>query len=211
VHPDDFINIAEETGLIIPIGTWMLEEACRTICAWNKLPSPPAPYLSVNVGVRQFQQKNFISEIRRVILINGVEPQQLELELTESVLIQDLDDGKRKLFELKEMGIRLAIDDFGTGYSSLKCLKNLPINVLKIDQFFINDLTMGGNDEAIVETIITLAKKLNLWVVAEGVILEKQYDYLQLIGCDSYQGSYYSRPLPGEKLLALIEKTKSEA
>lgn len=205
IYPDDFIKISEETGLIIPIGTWVLEEACRTICAWNKLPSPPAPCLSINLSVRQFQQKNFISEIRRVMLQNGVQPQQLELELTESVLIHDLEDSKRKLFELRDMGVRLAIDDFGTGYSSLQYLKNLPIDVLKIDQFFINDLTMGGNDEAIVQTIITLAKNLNLWVVAEGVVSKKQYDYLKLIDCDSYQGYYYSKPVPGNQLLALME------
>ncbi|MFQ3235190.1 MAG: diguanylate cyclase (GGDEF)-like protein/PAS domain S-box-containing protein [Paraglaciecola sp.] len=204
VYPNDFIKISEETGLIIPIGTWVLEEACRTISAWNKLSSPPSPYLSVNVSVRQFQQKHFISEIRRLILAYNVEPQQLELELTESVLIHDLKYSKKKLFELKEMGIRLAIDDFGTGYSSLKYLKNLPIDVLKIDQFFINDLTMGGNDEAIVQTIITLAKNLNLWVVAEGVVSKNQYDYLKLIGCDSYQGYYYSKPVPGDELLVLI-------
>jgi diguanylate cyclase (GGDEF)-like protein/PAS domain S-box-containing protein len=205
VYPDDFIKISEETGLIIPIGTWVLEEACRTIGAWNKLPYPPSPYLSVNMSVRQFQQKNFISEISRVMLKNGVQPQQLELELTESVLIHDLEDSKRKLFELKEMGVRLAIDDFGTGYSSLQYLKNLPIDVLKIDQFFINDLTMGGNDEAIVQTIITLAKNLNLWVIAEGVVSKKQHDYLKSIGCDSYQGYYYSKPVPGDELLGLIE------
>jgi diguanylate cyclase (GGDEF)-like protein/PAS domain S-box-containing protein len=205
VQPNDFIQISEETGLIIPIGTWVLEEACRTIDAWNKLPSPPAPYLSINMSVRQFQQKNFTSEIRRVMLKNGVKPQQLELEITESVLIHNLEDSKRKLFELKDMGVRLAIDDFGTGYSSLQYLKNLPIDVLKIDQFFINDLTMGANDEAIVQTIITLAKNLNLWVVAEGVVSKKQYDYLKLIGCDSYQGYYYSKPVPGDELLDLIE------
>ncbi|MFT6899292.1 MAG: diguanylate cyclase (GGDEF)-like protein/PAS domain S-box-containing protein [Paraglaciecola sp.] len=205
ICPDEFIKIAEETGLIIPIGTWVLEEACRTICAWNKLPTPPAPYLSVNMSVRQFQQKNFISEIRRMMLKNGVKPRQLELELTESVLIHDLEDSKTKLFQLKDMGVRLAIDDFGTGYSSLQYLKNLPIDVLKIDQYFINDLTMGSNDEAIVQTIITLAKNLNLWVVAEGVVSKKQYDYLKKIGCDSYQGYYYSKPVPGNELLGLIE------
>lgn len=203
ISPNHFINISEETGLIVPIGTWVLEEAGRTIAAWNKLPSLPAPCLSINVSVRQFQQKNFVSEVSRVMLSNNIQAQQLELELTESVLIHDLDNSKRKLFALKKMGVRLAIDDFGTGYSSLKYLKDLPLDVLKIDQYFIDDISKDSGDEAIVQTIIALAKNLKLWVVAEGVTSQTQYDYLKQQGCDSYQGYYYSHAVTADELLKL--------
>ena len=205
VCPDDFITISEESGLIVPIGTWVLEEAGRQISSWSKLKQQLIPYISVNMSVRQFQQKNFISEIQRIILNYNIQPQQLELELTESILIHNLEDTKRKLFELKEMGIRLAIDDFGTGYSSLQYLKNLPIDVLKIDQSFINDISLDVNDRAIVQTIISLAKNLNLWVVAEGVVNQKQYDFLKQRECDSYQGYYYSKPMPMDELLTVIQ------
>lgn len=208
MSPDGFITISEESGLIVPIGTWVLEEACRQIASWNKLKSQPSPYLSVNMSVRQFQQKNLVPVIQRIMLTNNIQPQQLELELTESILIHNLDDTKRKLFELKAMGIRLAIDDFGTGYSSLQYLKNLPIDVLKIDQSFINDIILSVNDWAIVQTIISLAKNLNLWVVAEGVVNQKQYDFLKQKDCDSYQGYYYSEPILMDELLTLIQHNK---
>jgi diguanylate cyclase (GGDEF)-like protein/PAS domain S-box-containing protein len=204
VCPDDFIMISEESGLIVPIGTWVLEEAGRQISSFNKLKNRPFPFISVNMSVRQFQQRNFISEIQRIVSTYNIQPQQLELELTESLLIHNLDDTKRKLFQLKKMGIRLAIDDFGTGYSSLQYLKNLPIDVLKIDQSFINDISIDVNDRAIVQTIISLAKNLNLWVVAEGVVDQKQYDFLKQRDCDSYQGYYYCKPMPMAELLAFV-------
>lgn len=209
VFPDDFITISEESGLIVPIGTWVLEEACRQIAHWNQLDSRPTPYLSVNMSVRQFQQKNFMNEIQRIILNNNIQPQQLELELTESVLIHNLDETKRKLFELKEMGIRLAIDDFGTGYSSLQYLKNLPIDILKIDQSFIKDIDIDTHNKAIVQTIISLAKNLNLKVVAEGVVTQQQYDFLKKEGCDSYQGYYFSKAVPIDELHTIITQKES--
>ncbi|SIS44498.1 bifunctional diguanylate cyclase/phosphodiesterase [Neptunomonas antarctica] len=206
VTPDEFIAISEETGLIVPIGTWVLEQACRQISDWNKLSTPPTPYLSVNMSIRQFQQKNFISEMERILLKYNIKPQQLELELTESLLIHNLTETQNKLFTLKDMGVRLAIDDFGTGYSSLQYLKSLPLDVLKIDQSFIQDIGIDHNNEAIVQTIISLANNLDLWVVAEGVVTQRQYDFLKLKGCGSYQGYYYSKPIKEHELLEVIKK-----
>ncbi|MBL7005325.1 MAG: EAL domain-containing protein [Gammaproteobacteria bacterium] len=208
VSPAKFIPVAEESGLIVPIGTWVLEQACRQLEVWNTTFNSPIQKLAINMSARQFQQKNFLSEIKRILSRFNIKPQQLELELTESILIQDLKETLLKLKKLKKMGFSLAIDDFGTGYSSLEYLKCLPIDVLKIDQSFVRDIGSDSNDDAIVQTIISLANNLDLCALAEGVETPQQLDFLKQNECDCYQGYYFSKPLKADKFWQLFNKNK---
>ncbi len=173
--PASFMDIADETRLIIPIGTWVLEQVCRQIATWNDS-SVPIDYIAVNISSHQFHEKNFIAEIERIISQNKIRPQQLELEVTENILIQDLNETNKKLQYLKAMGVRIAIDDFGTGYSSLQYIKLLPLDMIKIDQSFVRDIGTDSNDEVIITAIIGLAKNLDLTVLAEGVETQQQLD-----------------------------------
>ncbi len=204
--PEDFLPAAQETGQILQISLWVIEDVCRQIAAWNKLKKPPLQYVAINIDSRQFLQKNFVANIENIINENNINPQQLELELTEDILIYDLNETNHKLMDLKakSLGIRLAIDDFGTGYSSLQYLKHLPIDMIKIDQSFVKDIGIHKHDEAIVLTVIALAKALGIKVLAEGVESQQQLDYLTQHDCDMFQGYLYSEALPADAFIQKI-------
>jgi len=194
VSPGEFIGMAEQTGLILPIGQWVLRSACRQLVAWSAQPATRKLSLAVNVSARQFRQADFVSQVQAVLDETGVDPQHLKLELTESVLISDVEDAIRKMGLLRERGVRFALDDFGTGYSSLSYLKRLPLDQLKIDQSFVRDVLTDPNDAAIVRTILALAQSMDLQAVAEGVETEGQRQFLLDNGCTVFQGYLFGRP-----------------
>ncbi len=196
VLPGEFITLAEQSGLILPIGQWVLRSACRQLVAWADQPATRKLSLAVNVSARQFRQADFVSQVQAVLDETGVDPQYLKLELTESVLISDVEDAIRKMGALRERGVRFALDDFGTGYSSLSYLKRLPLDQLKIDQSFVRDVLTDPNDAAIVRTILALAQSMDLQAVAEGVETEGQRQFLLDSGCAVFQGYLFGRPGP---------------
>jgi diguanylate cyclase (GGDEF)-like protein/PAS domain S-box-containing protein len=203
--PSDFITLSEETGLIVPIGMWVLEEACRQVHAWQSAyETDPPLVLSVNLSARQFQQPSLVSDIAWLLQQTGLRPDCLKLEITESVVMHDAPATLARLYALKELGVKLAIDDFGTGYSSLSYLKRFPIDVLKIDQGFVRGLGGDADDTAIVRAIITVAKNLNLSVTAEGIETAEQVTLLRELGCDRGQGYYFARPLAADPLASLF-------
>ncbi len=197
VSPGDFIPLAEETGLIIPIGEWVLRTACAQHTLWNKKGFNPG-VMSVNLSARQFQEQNLLEVVSEIIKKTGIDPFCLELELTESYLMRKPEDSIKTLNALKELGITLSIDDFGTGYSSLSYLKRLPIDILKIDQSFVQDVTSNPDDVELVLAITTLAHNLRLKVIAEGVETKEQLDFLKSIKCDEWQGYFFSKPVNPE-------------
>jgi diguanylate cyclase (GGDEF)-like protein len=197
ISPAEFIPLAEDTGLIVPIGAWVLRAACARAKSWRDAGHGEVP-VAVNLSARQFREPNLPATIAQILSETGLGPQDLELELTESSIIQNAEAAVRYLGELRETGIRVAVDDFGTGYSSLGYLKRLPIDMLKIDQSFVRDVTTDADDAALVMAIITLAHNLRLKVVAEGVETEEQLRFLSLLHCDEWQGYLCSKPLPAE-------------
>ncbi|WP_006460066.1 EAL domain-containing protein [Thiomicrospira aerophila] len=198
ISPADFIPVAEETGLIIPIGDWVLEQACQTLQQFQQNKDTQHLNLSVNVSVKQFRQADFVPKIIAKINHYNIDSSKLELEITESMLMDNLEDTVTKMKELKTIGLAFSLDDFGTGYSSLSYLKNLPLSTLKVDKSFVRDMLIDKEDAAIVETIIALAKTLKLQVIAEGVEQIEQVDTLKKLGCDLFQGFLYSKPQPLE-------------
>ena len=196
VSPAEFIPLAEETGLILPIGAWVLETACQQLAAWADQPAMAHLSIAVNVSARQFRESNFVSQTLATLERTGANPQRLKLELTESVLIADAEDVIVKMNALKGIGIGFAIDDFGTGYSSLSYIKRLPLERLKIDQSFVRNILMDANDAAISRAVIAMATSMGLGVMAEGVETEAQRDFLSSLGCHTYQGYLFSKPLP---------------
>jgi diguanylate cyclase (GGDEF)-like protein/PAS domain S-box-containing protein len=203
--PSDFIPIAEETGFIIPIGRWVLEEACRQARAWQEQHPSDAPLvICVNLSARQFQRSNLAQEVAEVLRDTGLEQRYLELEITESVVMEDARSTISTLWELKDLGVGLMIDDFGTGYSSLSYLKRFPIDRLKIDRSFVDRLRKDPEDAVIVSAIITLAHTLGMRVIAEGVDSAEQLAQLRGLGCDLAQGNYFSEPLVAEAASALV-------
>jgi len=206
VSPGEFIPVAEETGLIVPLSEWVIREACRQNRAWQLEGLPPIP-VSVNLSVRQFLQPNLTERVAAILIETNLAPEYLELEITESMTM-DVEFATATLIRLKELGLRISIDDFGTGYSSLNYLKSFPVDKLKIDRSFVRDIMTDPNDAAIVRTIITMAHHLNQTVIAEGVETEEQLAYLRTYGCDELQGYLYSPPLPPEKLQ---ERLREEA
>jgi len=205
VGPSEFIPLAEETGLIVAIGHWVLEAACRQFSAWSaQHPDRRLNYMAVNISPRQFRQPDFTVHIERVLAQTGVTPPDLVLELTEGVVIDDIAEATAKMQTLQKLGTRLSIDDFGMGYSSLSYLKRLPLDILKIDRSFVRDVAEDADNGAIVDTIIAIATRLGLQVVAEGVETAVELDVLQHKGCHFYQGYYFSRPLPAEAFAALM-------
>lgn len=207
VLPEQFVWIAEDCGLIVPMGTWVLREACQQAQAWQDLGLPPIP-MAVNISAVQIRQKDFLENLVDILEETGLAPCFLELELTETVLMQDKDGMGSVLMELKAMGVRLSIDDFGTGYSSLSYLKRFPIDTLKIDQSFMQDITDAGadsDDAAIITAVLSMAKTLNRGVIAEGVETREQLAFLLAQGCGEGQGFYFSRPVNQEEMLALLK------
>ncbi len=206
VSPNDFIRVAENSGLIIPIGEWVLATACSQARKWQDEGLPPVS-IAVNVSAVQFRQENFPQTIEKVLRETGLDPKYLELELTESLLLSNADVMFSVLQQLTAMGVRLAIDDFGTGYSSLSYLKRFPVSKLKIDGSFVRDVALDQDDAAITIAIISMAKSLNLKVVAEGVENEAQLSFLRGQGCDGIQGYHFSKPLEPSKV---EEKLRTE-
>ena len=205
VSPGVFIPIAEETGLILPVGEWVLEKACRHLAALSQCQHlPPDFSLAVNISARQFSDENFLQKVKAVIAENKVDTRQLKFELTETCLLHDIDNGRATLRALQEMGIHIELDDFGTGYSSLNLLKNLPINTLKIDQSLISGIETGNHNKAIVRAAIAMARAMSLTVIAEGVETVVQERFLVKEGCDMMQGYLYARPMPLADFMAYL-------
>jgi EAL domain-containing protein (putative c-di-GMP-specific phosphodiesterase class I) len=195
VSPGEFIPLAEETGLITTLGHWVLKAACTQLVEWARQPLFASLTVAVNVSAIQFRQPGFVDQVLAVLAVTGANPQRLKLELTESLLIVNIQDVIEKMHALKAEGVGFSLDDFGTGYSSLSYLKRLPLDQLKIDRSFVNDVLTDPNDAAIARTIVALAQSLGLTVIAEGVETEAQRDFLAGVGCLAYQGYYFSRPL----------------
>ncbi len=196
VPPSEFIPMAERTGLILPLGEWVLRQACAQLAEWSRLPETSHIKLSVNMSARQFRQPDFVAQVASVVERCGVNPARLKIELTESVLASDLDDIVAKMTQLKARGVGFSLDDFGTGYSSLSYLTRLPLDQLKIDRAFVNDLLTNANDAAVAQTVVKLGQTLGLEVIAEGVENEGQRGFLSSIGCHAFQGFLSSKPLP---------------
>ncbi|MGF2038307.1 MAG: EAL domain-containing response regulator [Nostoc sp. CmiVER01] len=195
IYPTEFIPLAESTGLIVPLGKWVLEKVCQQIKIWRDFGIYPL-VLAVNLSVIEFNQPGFIEKIVKFIDVNGLKPHYLELELTESMIMQDVNSAIATMSKLQSLGVKIAIDDFGTGYSSLIYLKNLPINTLKIDRYFIHNVANDPQKSAITKALIQMAHNLNLDVVAEGVETEAELAFLRQHNCNSMQGFLFSRPLP---------------
>ncbi|MDO8252204.1 MAG: EAL domain-containing protein [Rhodoferax sp.] len=196
VSPADFIPLAEETGLILPLGQWVLETACAQLATWAARPDTAHLSLAVNVSARQLHQCDFVAQVLAALASTGANPKKLKLELTESLLVSHVENTIAKMTALKAHGVGFSLDDFGTGYSSLSYLKRLPLDQLKIDQGFVRDILIDPNDAAIAKMVVALAESLGLTVIAEGVEIEAQRDFLARLGCHAYQGYLFSRPLP---------------
>ncbi len=206
VPPDKFISIAEETGLIISIGRWVMVEAFQQLLTLQAKGLPPTfKRLAINISPRQFAHDGFVDEVRDVLQLTGADASFLELELTEGMLVKNIDSVISKMKALKSLGFSFSIDDFGTGYSSLRYLKHLPLDQLKVDQSFVRDITWDTNSRAIVHTIIAMASHLDLALIAEGVETDEERQVLFELGCKNYQGYYFSRPVDVESLISIID------
>ncbi len=205
--PAEFIKVLEDSGLIIEVGTWILDEACRTFgeLLQEGLIDAKLFSLCVNISPRQFRQSDFVERVERSLHTHCVPSTLLKLEITEGIVIQNLEDTISKMRRLKKLGVGFAMDDFGTGYSSLTYLKRLPVDALKIDQSFVRDATFDPNDAEIIRAIVAMARSLGLAVIAEGVELPEQLEFLEGLGCHLYQGYLYSRPVPITEFKKLLE------
>ena len=206
VSPLDFIPIAEDTGLIIAIGQWVLEEACRRIKEIQDDSNSTKTFrkISVNISSKQFAEPNFASTVKQIINKSEIDPRFLELEVTEGALISNIDEAIEKMLILKELGIKFSIDDFGTGYSSLTYLKKLPIDIIKIDQSFIRNMHRDKDDKVLTHTIIQMSQNLGLGLIAEGVEKIEHLNFLKEEGCESYQGYFFSKPVPFDEFKKLL-------
>jgi EAL domain-containing protein (putative c-di-GMP-specific phosphodiesterase class I) len=203
VPPVQFISVAEECGVIVPIGRWVLREACRQTRAWLDA-GLPRVRIAVNVSTVELREKDFVAAVRAILTETGLEPRFLELELTETFLMQDAEATATVLQALKDLGVSLALDDFGTGYSSLSHLKRFPIDTLKIDKSFVRDLATDADDASIVSAVISMGGSLHMRVVAEGVETREQLTFLQEHSCPEGQGYYFSRPVVAAQLTQLL-------
>jgi diguanylate cyclase (GGDEF)-like protein/PAS domain S-box-containing protein len=206
VLPSEFIPLAEDTGAILAIGLWVLETACAQLKIWENDARTLDLQLAVNVSARQFSQPDFVAQIRRVLETSCANPTHLKLELTESVVLEDVQDSIEKMQAIQRLGVRFAMDDFGTGYSSLSSLARLPLDQLKIDGAFVRNLSKKGNDATIARTIITMGREMAMNVIAEGVETVEQRDFLESHGCQAYQGYLFSRPLPLEEFEEFLKR-----
>ena len=209
VPPTRFIPIAESNGLIVEIGEWILEQACRQVMKWSAELGVEV-MVSVNVSIRQIVKDEFLPIVNRVLRETGLPPHLLRLEVTETVLIQNTEETIKLLVNLRNLGIKIGIDDFGTGYSSLAYLHKMPVDVLKIDRSFVNYVADSEKHMAIVRTIVTLAKSLNLQVVAEGIETAEQLDVLSSMGCQMGQGFFFAKPGPADQATKMISKSWSQ-
>ncbi|WP_161492161.1 EAL domain-containing protein [Sulfurospirillum diekertiae] len=201
-----FISLAEDTGLILPIGLWVLESACAKLKQWEKHPNRQTFKMAINVSSRQFRQPNYVSEVEEVLKKSGVNPALLKFELTESLVLEDSVGSIEKMYELKKLGVTFSMDDFGTGYSSLSYLTQLPLSQLKIDKSFIDNIPGEKNNEMVTRTIIAMGEGMEINVIAEGVETQVQKEFLLANGCQFFQGYLFSRPLPDEELEAFLDE-----
>jgi len=208
LYPGNFIGIAEESGLIVPIGQWVMEEVCRQNQAWLRSGLDCVP-ISVNLSAVQFRNKSLVNSLRRLLQETGLPPELLEVELTESCIIQGSESMIETLQNLKRLGLHLSIDDFGTGYSSLSYLKRFPIDTLKIDQSFVHDIAHDENDDAIVKAIISMAHSLKMSVIAEGVETQEQFAFLEAHLCDDIQGYYFSQAVPAMRFEEMLKEPRT--
>lgn len=206
VSPLQFIPLAEETGLIIPVGLWVLQTACAQLKSWQNNTLTRDLVLAVNVSAKQFRQTDFVFQVQRALLASGAKASHLKIELTESIVLENVEDTIKKMREIKMLGVSFSMDDFGTGYSSLQYLKRLPLDQIKIDQSFVRDITTDPNDAAIVQTIIAMTEALGLNVIAEGVETEAQMEFLELRGCHAFQGYLFSKPVQLPEFETLMVK-----
>ena len=206
VSPAEFIPVAEETGLIQPIGNWVIEIACKQLAQWASQPGMAHLTVAVNVSARQFHQRDFVDRVLLTLERTGANPHRLKLELTESLLVEDVEGVIVKMNALMARGVTFSLDDFGTGYSSLSYLQRLPLNQLKIDQGFVRDILINPNDAAIAKMVVALADSLGLTVIPEGVETQAQRDFLLSLGCHNFQGYLFSRPLPIDEFEALVTR-----
>ena len=206
VMPDEFIPTAEETGFILPLGRWVLQTACRQLAAWVGM-GLQAVRVSVNVSPRQLRSVDFVDEVRQALEESGADPACLKLELTESMLVTEVQETASKMRALKAMGVRFSLDDFGTGFSSLSILQQLPLDQLKIDQSFVHRIgtTEADGDAAIIQSIITLGKSLHMRVIAEGIETRSQHDTLSKLGCDEFQGFLHGPSVPADEARMLMQ------
>jgi len=204
VSPAQFIPLAEETGLIIPIGLWVLQTACAQLAAWQNDALTRELTLAINVSAKQFHEADFVAQVQRALLESGAKPSLLKLELTESTMLENVEDTIIKMREIEKLGVSFSMDDFGTGYSSLQYLKRLPLSQIKIDQSFVRDIVSDPNDASIVQTIIAMTKTLGLNVIAEGVENEAQCQFLKLRGCQAFQGYLFSKPVPLDEFMVFL-------
>jgi EAL domain-containing protein (putative c-di-GMP-specific phosphodiesterase class I) len=206
VAPAEFIGHAEKTGMIIPIGQWVLAQAVRQLRIWRDDPRYAGIGLAVNISQKQFRQASFVPDMLRLIDEHAIDARRLDLELTETLIVQDIDDLLRKMTALVERGVRFSLDDFGTGFSSLSHLKRLPLNTLKIDRSFICDVLTDNSSETIVRTVIALGQSMGMTVIAEGVETEAQQQFLLSNGCMQFQGYLFSKPLPLQAFTEFVER-----
>jgi EAL domain-containing protein (putative c-di-GMP-specific phosphodiesterase class I) len=209
VPPNEFIPLAEEAGLIVELGYWVLESGCLQLAKWHAKPEMERLTLAVNVSTRQFLDPQFVNLVKMVLQVSGVNPRKVKLEITESSMIEKVDEMIDKMTDLRLCGIDFSLDDFGTGYSSLSRLRRLPLDQLKIDGSFVNNVLTDDKDASIARTIIVLGRNLNLSVIAEGVETEAQRDFLKAEGCHSYQGFLYSPPVTPSKFEAFVAASAS--
>jgi EAL domain-containing protein (putative c-di-GMP-specific phosphodiesterase class I) len=209
VPPGEFVSVAEDSGLIVPIGEWVLREALRHAKSWQ---SPDRPLtISINVSATQLSRSVFVERLRRLVNEFGIDPHLIELEVTERVIIEGAGDAREALDELAALGVGIAIDDFGTGYSGLAYLKRLPIDTVKIDQSFVRDLTVDPDDKAIVTAIVAMAASLDVDVVAEGIETEQQLEELKALGCQRGQGYLLARPMPAAQVARLLQRAEEKS
>jgi EAL domain-containing protein (putative c-di-GMP-specific phosphodiesterase class I) len=210
VPPGQFIHILEDNGHIVQVGEWVLSEACRQLKLWSKEGLVPVR-VALNLSGRQLHQNDAERSIKRILSDAAIDPRLIELEITESVLMRNPEHAAHVLRRLNEMGIRMSVDDFGTGYSSLAYLKSFPLDTLKIDRAFVKDLISCSDDTAIVQAIVALARSLELTTVAEGVENDAQLALLTALGCNEYQGYYFSRPVAAEIIVSLLKEELLDA